>query len=416
MARFGIGSLNPFEQGLKEYYFDAEELTDAKSAALAVTNRKNIRDRLNIFEGVTQYQGIVISEVRLLTSLGLPNLATGDGQDNIQTTRFVMKVHIPLVHDTIGNPCDVGELKQLSLDEQKQLAINRIKNHPWFIGKARAEFNNNIPAFGSRVLVEFKKGPNSGRMIDGVFLHTIEESRTNSINDFCSTNLSGLFQNKIDGLTTVGSLAPVQASSGTSPTSTFVGNKDDPSFAQCKPSYYQNLEKKQTTFSTYEKASVVEIIKKVQPDKNWQKIMWCYIRQEQGFTYPNNNVAGINIDSGNFGPESQFDYQTCYRDAQRFRVFAGFNSLERGMKVFSDIVYNRRSKYKLPGEGSIQDQAEKIAYNYFSWWTILATPEQIELLKKQGYFILSNGTKVEKNYNKTYSNFVSFLNEYQKLF
>jgi len=217
VARFGIGSLNPFEQGLKEYYLDSEDLIDAKSAALALTNRKNVRDRLNIFEGVTQYQGIVISEVRLLTSLGLPNLATGDGQDNIQTTRFVMKVHIPLVHDTIGNPCDVGELKQLSLDEQKQLAINRIKNHPWFIGKARAEFNNNIPAFGSRVLVEFKKGPNSGRMIDGVFLHTIEESKTNSINDFCSTNLSGLFQNKINGLTTIGGVAPAQSSSPNQP-------------------------------------------------------------------------------------------------------------------------------------------------------------------------------------------------------
>jgi hypothetical protein len=412
-----ISDLNPFTRGSNSYYHDAEELTDKKSSLLAIYNEDNYVNRTNVFHGVTTYEGIVIDEPKLLTSLTRDQQSSFTDLDVTDNNKYAMKVHIPELHSIIGNPCDVGDLKQLSQDQKKAETINRIKNHPWFVGDTSDNIlTSTRVTFGSIVSVSFEKSPEGGATINGIFNSLVEPSSIQSIEDLCDKKLSEIYNNAaiqtLDGLITSGT--PV--STGTSPTSTFVGNKDDPSFVQCKPSYYPNLQKKETTFSKYEQSSVVEVIKKVQPDKNWQKIMWCYIRQEQGFTYPNNNVAGINIDSGNFGPESQFDYQTCYRDAQRFRVFAGFSSLERGMKVFSDIVYNRRSKYKLPGDGTIQEQAEKIAYNYFSWWTILATPEQIELLKKQGYFILSNGTKVEKDYNKTYSNFVSFLNEYQKLF
>jgi hypothetical protein len=117
-----------------------------------------------------------------------------------------MKIHVPALHQSIGNPCDVGDLKHLSSEEKKQVAINRIKNHPWFIGKARAELNGASPSFGSRVLVEFKKGPNSGRMVDGLYLGIVQQSSTNSLTDFCKENIVELFQNNVP--TTLGGSKP----------------------------------------------------------------------------------------------------------------------------------------------------------------------------------------------------------------
>lgn len=202
----------------------------------------------------------------------------------------------------------------------------------------------------------------------------------------------------------------------TKPIKTTGGKKDDPSFATCRSPTYPNLPKKPTTFISYTRQQVIDAFNKISNDKTLKSMAFAILSMEQGnFSFPNNNVSGIQLDFGNnkgFANtvESDFDYQTCFRDnGGDQRIFAGFNTLEKGLQSFIKIIQGKINigAFKIP-TGTIEQQSSIMADNYYSSWNIAATPSELQLLKSQGYFI-RNGTKVARNYNKTKQIFYNTL-------
>ena len=200
------------------------------------------------------------------------------------------------------------------------------------------------------------------------------------------------------------------------PRKTTGGKKDDPSFATCKSPTYPNLPKKPTTFISYTKEQVIGAFNKISNDKTLKSMAFAILSMEQGnFSFPNNNVSGIQLDFGkNKGfantTESDFDYQTCFRDnGGDQRIFAGFDTLEKGLQSFIKIIQGKINigAFKIP-TGTIQQQSSIMADNYYSSWNIAATPNELALLKSQGYFI-RNGTKVARSYSKTKQIFYNTL-------
>ncbi len=200
------------------------------------------------------------------------------------------------------------------------------------------------------------------------------------------------------------------------PIKTTGGKKDDPSFDTCKSPTYPNLPKKPTTFISYTKQQVIDAFNKISNDKTLKSMAFAILSMEQGnFSFPNNNVSGIQLDFGkNKGfantSESDFDYQTCFRDnGGDQRIFAGFNTLEKGLQSFIKIIQGKINigAFKTP-TGTIEQQSSIMADNYYSSWNIAATPSELQLLKTKGYFV-RNGTKVERNYNKTKQIFYNTL-------
>jgi len=204
-----ISDLNPFTRGSNSYYHDAEELTDKKSSLLAIYNEDNYVNRTNVFHGVTTYEGIVVDEPKLLTSLSRDQQSSFADIDVTDNNKYAMKVHIPELHSIIGNPCDVGDLKQLSQDQKKAEAINRVKNHPWFVGDTSDNVLTSARVtFGSIVSVSFEKSPEGGAAINGIFNSLIEPSAVQSIEDLCDKKLSEVYNSSpvqmLDGTTATG--------------------------------------------------------------------------------------------------------------------------------------------------------------------------------------------------------------------
>ena len=113
-----------------------------------------------------------------------------------------------------------------------------------------------------------------------------------------------------------------------------------------------------------------------------QKIMFAFVVKEQPrFNFPNNNVSGIQLDGAPFGGTSQsdFDYQTCFRDGGGDqRIFAGFETLEKGMVVFGKSVSGKMGVFRTPTGDSIDEDAEILTWNYYRQWNLALSPEQLE--------------------------------------
>lgn len=173
-------------------------------------------------------------------------------------------------------------------------------------------------------------------------------------------------------------------------------NPQDIQFNQgkCSDPSYPGLPKKTGYFFQYEKSVVVKAIKNSGQSISTQKIMYGIIKHEQGkLHFPGNNVAGIQLDFGAgkrpFGGanQSSFDYQFCLQDnGGDWRIFAGFNDLGKGMKVFGIII---GEKAKITGkhawkplEGTNDQQAERMTENYYVNWNTKFTRAEVETLKK----------------------------------
>ena len=168
-------------------------------------------------------------------------------------------------------------------------------------------------------------------------------------------------------------------------------NKDDPSFATCKASTYPNLQKKTTTFPKYTEQQVIDAIKQATSDSIIRKMCFSIISIEQpNYSFPNNNVAGIQLDGGRFPntTESDFDYQTCFRDGGGDqRIFAGFNTLQKGMVVFSKIIQGKVNGGSFKTlTGDLENQSSIMADNYYRSWNLRATEAELTELKRNGSF------------------------------
>lgn len=197
------------------------------------------------------------------------------------------------------------------------------------------------------------------------------------------------------------------------------GAKDDPSFAKCRGSNYPSLEKRPTQFKTYSKDQVLAAIRGSGHTTAVQQIMWTFITKEQPrFNFPANNPAGIQLDNKGNGfrgtGQADFDYQTCFRDSGGDqRIFAGFDDLSRGMRIYGKIIQGKMSVFKkLDGATNI-DNGEILVWNYYhSWNTAFSKTELIEL-KASGQVIRS-GKVYKKDWAGTSALFAKSLAAYNQ--
>lgn len=191
------------------------------------------------------------------------------------------------------------------------------------------------------------------------------------------------------------------------------GSKDDPTFKKCKASNYPKLEKRKTTFfkpSLAEKEAAALVA--AEGNINLYSAMLAIISKEQPSSMPNYNPSGIQLDNrGTFRgiSESDFDYQTCFRDnGGDQRIFAGFSSLENGMKVFAKILKNKG----LPAStGDVFEDSSNLADWYFQNWNLALTDTELRQLKNEG-FATRNGTKYRRDWKGTRATFEKQLNSY----
>ena len=192
------------------------------------------------------------------------------------------------------------------------------------------------------------------------------------------------------------------------------GTKDDPTFEKCQSSIYPDLPRKPTKFLTYSRAQVMDAINAVAPSDDLKKTMWAFLNKEQpGFKFPANNVAGIQLDNkrGFAGTKkSDFDYQTCFLDSgNEQRIFAGFDTLERGILAFSKIIAKKMAGgyKKLPGTTTSAD-AEALTWNYYYSWNTRMTKTELVQLKATGS-VLKDGKLIERDWNSTATQFYNSI-------
>lgn len=184
-----------------------------------------------------------------------------------------------------------------------------------------------------------------------------------------------------------------------------------------------NLPRKTTTFYYYSKDQVKDLVKAIQADEDIKKTMWCFTNKEQPFKnkggqamYPNNNPAGIQTDGGRPNGAKFITYQSCFKDSETWRAFAGFDNVEDGFKVLQSMVsakYNRASKTGwVKPTGTIQQQAETLTVNYYKSWNTTASDAEIETLKKNNSFIRKG--KKKGNWKKTVEQFKQSLTEWNQ--
>tara|TARA_R110002073_G_scaffold18689_1_gene68879 strand:- start:2911 stop:4203 length:1293 start_codon:yes stop_codon:yes gene_type:complete len=191
-----------------------------------------------------------------------------------------------------------------------------------------------------------------------------------------------------------------------------VSRKEDSAFQKGKcpkalGNSFKALPRKVTTFYTYEKEQVVKAITRSGQPDYVQRTMYAYIRKEQPrFSFPNNNVAGIQTDGGMFRGTTitDYDYHTCFKDAVTWRAFAGFNSLERGMKTFGITIANKYSSIFKKPSGNYQEQAETLVWNYYRGWNLALKPDELDTLKATGQV-----TRKGKVYKKGWSKNVKYF-------
>jgi len=206
------------------------------------------------------------------------------------------------------------------------------------------------------------------------------------------------------------------------------GSKDLPGFngGACPGALknkFSNLPRfEQTYFYTYSRESVIQSIKQNTSLPYYVKAtMWVFISIEQPkFNFPNNNPSGIQTDGGMFKGTtiSDYDYQTCYRDRVKYRAFAGFNTLTRGMKVFGNILaerYSTRDAWKTFDKNTnIEEAATIVTNNYYTGWNINAKPAELKLLQA-GKSFFRGSKEYKRNYASTKKLFKRKLKEFSEL-
>ena len=180
---------------------------------------------------------------------------------------------------------------------------------------------------------------------------------------------------------------------------------------------FRNLPRKHTTFYKYKKDQVVRAITRSGQPAYIQRTMYVFIKKEQGkFSFPNNNVAGIQTDGGLFTGTTlaDYDYQTCYKDAKTWRAFAGFNSLDKGMMMFGKAIAGKYSRKFREPIGNYEQQADQLVWNYYASWNISLNPTQLEELKRTGQ-TTKRGKVIEKTWSPNVKSFAGWLKEFDNI-
>lgn len=160
----------PQESGYNDISYDPFDLIDNKSAFTIRQSNMDVFTRLNVYKGVEVYEGQVIEEGKILSdkNTGLIDRAvqglTGFGK------LYSIRVHIPAVHASLGNPCDIGKTELLNDEKGKKQIQNLIRMHPSCLYYQTV---HEPPVVGSIVKVRFAKSPSGGKAIQGEVIETI---------------------------------------------------------------------------------------------------------------------------------------------------------------------------------------------------------------------------------------------------
>ena len=205
---------NPLEPGFDDISLDAFDLQDSKSAIMLKNESMDVFTRRNVFKGVVEYSGLVISERKeLVNNPGfLDSIAQTVGGDE---KRVAFKIHIPALHAMLGNPCDVAGLEKFgaTTTDQKEILIKKIvQQHPWFITKGKdGWFSSNLPKAGDWIRVKFAKGPAGGRAIEGEIVKILGDKI--DLASVCPEDIVSIFS-KIGNAKTIGSSGASSPSGG----------------------------------------------------------------------------------------------------------------------------------------------------------------------------------------------------------
>lgn len=208
---------NPQESNFNDISFDAFDMQDLKSASMLKSEAMDVYTRLNVFAGVTEYQGLVLTPPK--TIIGNSGLMDRVSQTIGATdTTKAFKIHIPALHRMLGNPCNVQGVTQYGppTDSQEKLKQKIINDHPWFVVKVWNGIfgvGSTEPEAGDWVTVKFAKGPSGGRMIEGQLVAILGKKIDNA--STCVSNASQAFNgNSGQPLRSVAQNAPQQLGTG----------------------------------------------------------------------------------------------------------------------------------------------------------------------------------------------------------
>jgi murein DD-endopeptidase MepM/ murein hydrolase activator NlpD len=188
---------NPLEPGFDDISLDVFDLQDAKSAISIKNEAMDVFTRRNVFKGVTEYKGLVISSWKDLTKNPgyLDQIAFGAG---VEERQIAFKIHIPALHAMLDNPCDMNIFNKYKIDpnnaqaEKETIIETIIQQHPWFVTTA---FISDIPLAGDWITVKFTKGPSGGRMINGEIIESKLAKKKINLASVCSEDVVAIFNN-----------------------------------------------------------------------------------------------------------------------------------------------------------------------------------------------------------------------------
>ena len=314
-------------------------------------------------------------------------------------------------HLFLPDPCLLSEAQDTAA------AMNAIHQHTTFFGTIDSGGDTAYTISpGDIVSVELERGWFSYNLERGNFIEMVNSSKERSASPTACGAMGALF----------GSLTPAgfgDFSGGNGSTFNCKESpcppRDDPTFSKCRTPTYPNLPKRSTDFLKYSESQVISAIRASGQAESIQKIMWAIIKKEQPkLSFPANNVAGIQLDnrSGFAGAtESSFDYQTCFRDnGGDQRIFAGFDTLESGMKVFGSVIQAKMKVFKsLPGSTPTGD-ADVMTWNYYRSWNTAFSPDELTSLKSTGQVVRGSRT-YERNWNATKNSFISSFTKWKSV-
>jgi len=395
---------------------DWTDFSDPVSGFELVRNTVQQANLIDAFHDNDRFYAVVLTNADPLGPGEADGQGFPEGSGGANAAKYIFKARIlgpKSPHLFLPDPCLLSEANDTDA------AMNAIHQHTTFFGFIDSGGDAAYPiGAGDIVEVELERGWFSYNLERGIFIEVVSSKGTGATatsNAACAT-VGSIF----------GSLTPAgfgNFSGGNGATFNCKESpcppRDDPTFSKCRTPTYPNLPKKATNFMKYSESQVISAIRASGQSESIQKIMWAIIKKEQPkLSFPANNVAGIQLDnrSGFAGAtEASFDYQTCFRDnGGDQRIFAGFDTLERGMKVFGSLIQGKMKVFKsLPGSSPSGD-ADVMTWNYYRSWNTAFSPDELTSLKSTGQVVRGSRT-YERNWNATKNSFISSFTKWQSV-
>jgi hypothetical protein len=303
-------------------------------------------------------------------------------------------------HSFLPDPCDP------TYAEDPEKALEIIAMHTLFVSSEEEGEAKSIPRIGSLVEVELNKNRFSYNIQQGRHVKVISSQAGSSADlaEQCDS-ISSIIASATDGATSLGDLS--------SSTEGKNGDYDRPPFTKCAPSQYPELEERTPAWAYPTEEQRIEAVGIATTDSQLAAAMLTIMSMEQPVNVgmPDFNPAGIQGDNARWNNNVRPTYQTCIRDAESYRIFLGFDTLEDGIKAFAEALKPKG----VPGAtGDIDEDAYNLTKWYYQNWNLAATDAEINQLEINGVF-QREGITYERDFNKTREIFKEGLKSFNKV-